>query len=140
MNRILPSLCGIVERHCTDSHRLTAISGLTLFRIENATRPQHLIYHPRILVVAQGSKRVQLGRSSFWLNPKKILVVTVDVPVATQIYTATNGTPHLAFILSILIYLFWLRCCKRFRLNPLAHVLFRELRRLQRHSTCSNHS
>lgn len=94
-------MCDIIERHCTDSHRLTDISGLTLFRIENVTRPQHLIYHPRIVVIAQGSKQVQLGRNSFWLNPKKILVVTVDVPVATQIYMATNGMPHLAFTLDL---------------------------------------
>ena len=42
-----------------------------------------MTYHPRIIVVAQGSKRVNLGRTSFTYDQSPFVVTVVDLPIVS---------------------------------------------------------
>src|SRR5579859_963018 len=48
-----------------EENRITEIPGLSLHRRTAPTPPCRTTYHPGIIVVAQGSKQVNLGKSSF---------------------------------------------------------------------------
>ena len=48
-----------------EENRITEIPGVSLHRRSAPTPPCRTTYHPGVIVVAQGSKRVNLGRASF---------------------------------------------------------------------------
>ena len=49
----------------TEENRITEIPGVSLHRRTAPTPPCRTTYHPGIIVVAQGSKQVNLGKNSF---------------------------------------------------------------------------
>ena len=48
-----------------EENRITEIPGVSLHRRTSPTPPCRTTYHPGIIVVAQGSKQVNLGKNSF---------------------------------------------------------------------------
>lgn len=97
----LEAMGALVERHCHAPHQLTPIPGLTLFRIEEASPPHHLLYNPRLLVVLRGSKAVILGGAPFQIDPATFLLVSADLPVCTNVRPGADGRSHLALTLDI---------------------------------------
>ncbi|WLE61930.1 AraC family transcriptional regulator [Burkholderia plantarii] len=91
----------VIERHCAAPYQPTAIDGLTLFRIASAAPPNHALYNPRLVLVVQGGKQVGFGDLAFRVTTGNFLVVTVDIPVTTQIETTPDGRPHMALTLSL---------------------------------------
>lgn len=81
--------------------RVTEIPGLTLHRRTAATAPCSATYEPGIVVVAQGRKRVDLGRTTFIYGDSRYLLTAVDLPTVSQIIEASEQAPCLAMALRL---------------------------------------
>jgi len=81
--------------------RVTDIAGLTLVRRVAPTAPCSMTYEPGVIVVAQGKKRVDLGRNSFIYDASRFLLTSVDLPVASRVIEASEKVPCLALSLKL---------------------------------------
>jgi AraC-like DNA-binding protein len=61
----------------------------------------HLTYHPTLCIVAQGAKTMLLGQDIYAYDVSRMLVVSVDVPVASQVTRASHAEPFLCFRLDL---------------------------------------
>jgi AraC-like DNA-binding protein len=78
------------------------IPGVSAIRASQATAGMvHTTYHPSACIVAQGSKRLLLGQEVFEYDETRILVVSVDLPVASQVTSASQSEPYLALRLDL---------------------------------------
>jgi AraC-like DNA-binding protein len=82
-------------------NRATEISGLTLHRRNAPTAPCSMTYEPGLTVIAQGRKRVELGRNVFIYDASRFLLTSVDLPVVSRVIEATEKTPCLALSLKL---------------------------------------
>src|SRR4249920_2708547 len=73
--------------------RITEIPGISLHRRTSPTPPCRTTYHPGIIVVAQGSKQVNLGRTSFIYDASRFLLTAVDLPIVSWVAEATEELP-----------------------------------------------
>jgi AraC-like DNA-binding protein len=79
-----------------EENRITDIQGVSLHQRTAPTPPCRMTYHPGIIVVAQGSKRVNLGRTSFTYDQSRFVVTAVDLPIVSWVAEATAEVPCLA--------------------------------------------
>ena len=86
---------GPAERLVTD------VPGLMLTRRTAPTAPISVTYEPSLAVVAQGSKRADLGRSTFIFDESRYLLTSLDLPVIAQIIEASEEAPYLCFLLKL---------------------------------------
>jgi hypothetical protein len=82
-------------------NRATDIPGLTLHRRTAPTAPCSATYEPGITVMAQGRKRVDLGRNTFIYGASRYLLTSVDLPIVSQIVEASEHAPCLAMSLKL---------------------------------------
>ncbi|MGD0307809.1 MAG: AraC family transcriptional regulator [Acidobacteriota bacterium] len=82
-------------------NRATQIPGLTLHRRTAPTAPCSATYEPGITVIAQGRKRVDLGRTTFTYGESRYLLTSLDLPVVSQITEASEEVPCLAMSLRL---------------------------------------
>src|ERR1700693_6041752 len=82
-------------------NRATEIPGLTLHRRTAPTAPCSMTYQPGVTVIAQGRKRVDLGRTTFIYDPSRFLLTAVDLPVVSRVIEASERTPCLALSLKL---------------------------------------
>jgi AraC-like DNA-binding protein len=85
----------------TSGERATGILGLTLYRCTAPTAPNPCTYQPSLLVIAQGRKRVDLGRTSYVFGQSRFLLTSVELPIVSQVVTASEEAPYLAFFLKL---------------------------------------
>lgn len=78
----------------------TGIPGLTLFRINESFVRVPMTYHPRIILMAQGSKRVFLGEDTFSYDPSQYLVLSVPIPLECDA-VADENKPILGFAIDV---------------------------------------
>jgi len=83
------------------SERATDVPGLTLYRCIAPTIPSPCTYEPSLLVVAQGRKRVNLGKTSYVFGQSRFLLTSLELPVVSQVITASEEIPYLAFFLKL---------------------------------------
>jgi AraC-like DNA-binding protein len=81
--------------------RATAIPGLTLHRRISPTAPCSMTYEPGVTVIAQGQKRVELGRTTFLYGESRYLLTSVDLPVISRVIGASEKAPCLAMWLKL---------------------------------------
>src|SRR6266481_2783822 len=81
--------------------RATDIPGLTLHRRTAPTAPCSATYEPGVTVIAQGRKRVDLGRTTFTYGESRYLLTALDLPVVSQITEASKKVPCLAMSLKL---------------------------------------
>ena len=86
---------GSGEKYVTD------IPGLSLYRRTSPTAPCSGTYQPGVIVIAQGRKRVDLGRTTFIYDPSRYLVTSVDLPIVSQVVEASEKVPCLAMALKL---------------------------------------
>jgi len=86
---------GTAERRATD------IPGLSLHRRTAPTAPCPMTYEPSVTVMAQGRKRVELGRSVFIYDASRFLLTSLDLPVVSRVIEASEQTPCLAMSLKL---------------------------------------
>jgi AraC-like DNA-binding protein len=82
-------------------NRATEIAGLTLHRRIAPTAPCSMTYEPGITVMAQGRKRVDLGRTTFTYGESHYLLTSLDLPIVSQIVEASEAAPCLAMSLKL---------------------------------------
>jgi AraC-like DNA-binding protein len=82
-------------------NRATEIAGLTLHRRTAPTAPCSATYEPGVTVIAQGRKRVDLGRNTFIYGESRYLLTSVDLPIVSQVIEASEEAPCLAMSLKL---------------------------------------
>ncbi len=82
-------------------NRATNIPGLTLHRRTAPTAPCSMTYEPGVTVIAQGRKRVELGRNIFIYDASRFLLTAVDLPVVSRVIEASEAAPCLALSLKL---------------------------------------
>lgn len=61
----------------------------------------HALQRPALCIVAQGAKSVLLGQEVYDYDASRMLVFSVDLPVAAQVTKATPSEPYLCFKLDL---------------------------------------
>jgi len=82
-------------------NRATDIPGLTLHRRTTPTAPCSITYQPSVAVIAQGRKRVELGRNIFTYDPSRFLLTSIDLPVVSRVVEASEKVPCLVLSLKL---------------------------------------
>ena len=60
-----------------------------------------MTYQPGVTVMAQGRKRVELGRTAFIYDPSRFLLTSIDLPVVSRMIEASEAVPCLALSLKL---------------------------------------
>jgi len=81
--------------------RATDIPGLSLHRRTSCTAPCSMTYQPSVTVIAQGRKRVELGRNVFIYDASRFLLTSLDLPVMSRVIEASEEVPCLAMSLKL---------------------------------------
>src|SRR5580765_1773185 len=81
--------------------RATEVPGLMLYRCTAPTVPSPCTYEPSLLLIAQGKKRVDLGRTNYVFGQSRFLLTSLELPVVSQVITASEKAPYLAFFLKL---------------------------------------
>jgi len=84
-----------------EENRITEIPGVSLHRRTSPTPPCRTTYQPGIIVVAQGSKQVNLGPTSFIYDESHFLLTAVDLPIVSWVAEATDEVPCLVLSLRL---------------------------------------
>lgn len=79
----------------------TAVPGLTLFRRTEPSPCHPATYEPSLSVFVQGRKRVTLGGTTYLCDESTFVLSSIDVPVVSQIVTASEEVPFLALLLKL---------------------------------------
>ncbi|MFZ0394442.1 MAG: AraC family transcriptional regulator [Terracidiphilus sp.] len=80
---------------------ITEVPGLMLVRRTAPSAPCSGMYTPSLIVVAQGSKRVELGRTTFIYDQFRFLLTSIDLPIVSQVVEASEAKPLLALALRL---------------------------------------
>src|SRR5258708_1002415 len=73
----------------TAEDHATAVPGLILYRRTTPTACHPGAYEPSLTVFVQGRKRVNLGGMTYLCDQSTFLLTSIDLPVMSQIVTAT---------------------------------------------------
>ncbi|HJT72271.1 MAG TPA: AraC family transcriptional regulator [Terriglobales bacterium] len=79
----------------------TAIPGLSLYRLTAPTACYAAEYETGMAVVAQGRKRVTLGRTTYVCDESTVFLTSVDVPLVSEVVAASEDKPLLALFLRL---------------------------------------
>jgi AraC-like DNA-binding protein len=82
-------------------NRITEIAGVSLHRRTAPSPPCRMTYHPGVIVVAQGSKRVNLGPTSLTYDESHFLVTAIDLPIVSWVAEASEKLPCLVLSLKL---------------------------------------
>jgi len=78
------------------------LAGVHITRASRAHKEfHHAVVCPALCLVAQGAKRVMLGQEIYEYDASRMLVYSVDVPIAAQVTQATLDEPFLGFRLDL---------------------------------------
>ena len=99
--KALAEIRNLILRHARLGETVTPLPGIRLMGSIDHTHPVNAVYQPTFVLVAQGAKRTVLGGRVFEYSAGQYLVVSVDVPVLTQVFQASSKAPFLAFGLSL---------------------------------------
>jgi AraC-like DNA-binding protein len=81
--------------------RTTEVPGLLLSKRTAPTAPCSGTYEPSLIVLAQGRKRVDLGRATFIYDKSRFLLTSLDLPIVSQVIEASEAEPCLALGLKL---------------------------------------
>jgi AraC-like DNA-binding protein len=102
MEAALETMGKSIARWTDKSDRVeTAIRGLILARRDEPSEPISILYEPRICLIAQGAKRVQLGDDAYEYDAHHFLLTSVDLPTFVQVIKASPEKPYLGLVLNI---------------------------------------
>lgn len=91
----------IAEHVSVPGEQATAIPGLTLYRLTAPTACYAAEYETGMAVVAQGRKRVTLGRTTYVCDESTVFLTSVDVPLVSEVVAASETAPLLALFLRL---------------------------------------
>jgi AraC-like DNA-binding protein len=78
------------------------IPGVHAIRVSR-TNPElvHALQQPALCIIAQGAKNVLLGQEVYEYDASRMMVYSVDLPVAAQVTKASPAEPYLSFKLDL---------------------------------------
>jgi AraC-like DNA-binding protein len=88
-------------RTCKKDAGTDVAPGLQFYRYSHPTQPNHCVYQPSVVLIAQGAKEVQYGDERLRYDPYNYLLISLDVPAVSQVLEATPQVPHLALRLEL---------------------------------------
>lgn len=96
-------LAGLLSAHAPhDGSFELCIPGVHAIR---ASRPSaelvHGLHRPALCLIAQGAKTVMLGEEFYEYDASRMLIFSVDLPIAAQVRHASHARPYLCFRLDI---------------------------------------
>jgi len=91
----------IADRAVAEGDTLTEIPGLRLYRRSAPSACASAAYEPSLVVFVQGQKRINLGKSTYLCDGSTFLLTSVDLPVVSQVITATEKEPILGLLLKL---------------------------------------
>lgn len=81
-----------------DGSFATCIPGVHAIRTSSVSYELvHGLHRPALCIVAQGSKTVMLGEESYRYDPSRMLIFSLDLPIAAMIEQASVARPYLSF-------------------------------------------
>jgi len=83
-----------IARAISQDGRVEVMEGLTFNRCSSPTGPIHAVAQPCLCVIAQGSKEVYLGESSYRYDPHQYLLVTAGLPLIGHVLRASREQPY----------------------------------------------
>lgn len=92
VNELAKSIARLTEH---GELRTTSIQGLSLFRKSETSEPLTGMYEPSVCLIAQGAKRVLLGKDTYIYDSKHYLFSGLPLPVSAQVIEASNMAPYL---------------------------------------------
>jgi AraC-like DNA-binding protein len=99
MRRVLART--IADRAIGEGDTLTEIPGLRLYRRSLPTACTSATYEPSLVIFVQGEKRINLGKTTYLCDASTFLLTSVDLPVVSQVITATKAEPILGLLLKL---------------------------------------
>jgi AraC-like DNA-binding protein len=97
-NRLVTLLGALATR---EGPNPTALPGVTLYRIARPLPRHAAVYEPRIIIVAQGSKRVYLGEDVYTYDADNYLVTAVPMPIECEAPHASPQDPILLLAIGV---------------------------------------
>jgi len=96
-------LTELIRAHCPyDGRFALGVTGAYVVRVSRVyAEPVYAAQRPVLCIVAQGSKHLILGPEIYAYDASTLLVVSVDVPAASQVMRASPAEPYLGLILSL---------------------------------------
>jgi AraC-like DNA-binding protein len=85
----------------SSERQITEVPGLLLVRRTAPSAPCSGTYTPSVIIVVQGSKRVNLGRTTLTYDRSRFLLTSIDLPIVSQIVEATEAKPLLALAIKL---------------------------------------
>ncbi len=82
-------------------NRATEIPWMTLHRRTAPTARCSMTYEPSVTVIAQGKKRVELGRTAFTYDASRFLLTSIDLPVVSRVIEASEAAPCLVMLIKL---------------------------------------
>lgn len=78
------------------------VPGVHVFRRSKVyTELVHGVLHPSLCIVAQGAKRIVLGKETYDYDESHMIVFSVDLPAAAQVLRASHAEPFLGLSLDL---------------------------------------
>ena len=84
-----------------DGYVVTPVPGLTLMRASLPAPPSHMQYRPKLCVVTQGVKQVLVADQAVAYGSGQAMIVTVDMPVVSQVMEAAPDRPFTGLTLDL---------------------------------------
>lgn len=101
-SRLTDAIAGILDHEGVENGGIeTAVPGLRLIRAHGCVPPRHMTYRPSLCLIAQAAKRVMVGDSTLTYGHMQSLVITVEVPVLSEIIDATPEKPFIGATLAL---------------------------------------
>jgi AraC-like DNA-binding protein len=95
-------LAEVIERLTgTDGTHATGIPRLFLHRGTQAGEPIHGVYEPAVCIIVQGAKQADTGSAQLRYGAGQYLIISVDVPVVSQLTEASPQRPYLCLRLDL---------------------------------------
>ncbi|WP_300163854.1 AraC family transcriptional regulator [Solidesulfovibrio sp.] len=79
----------------------TQIPDFTLSQYDTPTQLTHYMHDPSLCLVAQGAKRVLLGKEIYTYDAYHFLITSVNLPVVAQVIEASREKPFLGLFLKL---------------------------------------
>ena len=99
----LRRLAGLISAHIPyDGYFELRIPGLHATRSSRTnTELVHAVSRPALCIIAQGAKSVMLGQEVYEYDASRMLIFSLDLPVAGQVTRASHSEPYLCLILDL---------------------------------------
>jgi AraC-like DNA-binding protein len=99
---LLKAVCRYLEAYANPAGLAqTPIQGLTTIRSMAPTGLVHAISCPLVCLVLQGNKQVSFGTKTVTFGAGDSMLITADIPTASQITRASSTEPYMSLVLEL---------------------------------------